>query len=239
MPLQNRVTPLGDLIAVPERGTVFGNRGMLHDAGGRIVRYSRGRRWITCRLAFRGRRRAPMPPGAYTGLFFLDEATALAAGHRPCAECRHADYQSFRRHWSAAHLEPGGALPSADQIDVRLHHDRLIAPGVRRTCDEALAALPDGVFVLRDDEPWLVWAGSLLHRTPGGYDRLWALTSGARATVLTPRAIVQTIGVGYAPAVHPSAHALAVSAAHNTTGAPGRPCGRRRRSLVALLMTDG
>ncbi len=96
VPLQNRVTPLGELIAHPARGLVYGNRGCLHDADGRIRRRYQVRRWIACRLEFRGRRRSPlMQPGRYTELFFLDDATALAAGHRPCAECRREDYDRF------------------------------------------------------------------------------------------------------------------------------------------------
>jgi hypothetical protein len=111
VPLQNRVTPLGELIATPERGLVFGNRGRLHDEQQRIRRRFSGRRWIACRLEFRGRYHGAMPPGRYTGLFFLDEATALAAGHRPCAECRRDDYLRF--------VEICGA--KADAIDARLH----------------------------------------------------------------------------------------------------------------------
>ena len=116
MPLQNRVTPLGELIETPERGLVYGNRGRLHDEARRIRRHHDGRRWIACRLEFRGRRRAdPMPPGRYTGLFFLDEVTALAAGHRPCAECRHEDYLRF--------VELVGMRARA--IDARLHEERM------------------------------------------------------------------------------------------------------------------
>ena len=98
MPLQNRVTPLGELIATPARGLVYGNRGCLHDASGRIRRHHNGRRWIACRLRFRGWHRAPLlQPGRFTELFFLDEATAFAAGHRPCALCRREDYNRFLR----------------------------------------------------------------------------------------------------------------------------------------------
>jgi hypothetical protein len=106
VPLQNRVTPFGEIVAVAARGTLTGNRGVLHDAEQRIVRDWQVRRWIACRLEFRGRWRPVMPPGRWTALFFLDEATALAAGHRPCAECRHADYQRFRTAWSIAHAWP-------------------------------------------------------------------------------------------------------------------------------------
>src|SRR5262245_37465472 len=99
MPLQNRVTPFGEIVAVPERGTLMGNRGVLHNDAGRIVRSYQVRRWIACRTTFRGRRRQLLQPHSYTELFFLDEATAFAAGHRPCAECRHTDYQRFKTAW--------------------------------------------------------------------------------------------------------------------------------------------
>src|SRR5437899_3068734 len=109
MPLQNRVTPFGDLIATEARGLLMGNRGRLHDAGRRIVRYAQGRRWIACLTSFRGRRRTVMSPGSYTELFFLDEAVALSAGHRPCAECRRQDYLRFQPAWARAGLGPASA----------------------------------------------------------------------------------------------------------------------------------
>ncbi len=121
MPLQNRVTPLGELIATPERGLVYANRGCLHDAAGRIGDRYPTRRWIACRLEFNGRRRDPkMMPGRFTELFFLDEATALAAGHRPCGECRYADYQQLTTMW--AELHPG--QHGADAIDEQLDRER-------------------------------------------------------------------------------------------------------------------
>lgn len=206
MPLQNRVTPRGDLIAVADRGLMFGNRGVLHDAERRIVRFSRGRRWIVCELEFRGRRRPIMRPDRYTELFFLDEATALAAGHRPCAECRNRDYQHFRRCWAAAASDGSGVLPSADHIDAQLHQDRLAEPGVRKTYREEIAALADGVFVLEDGEAWLLWQAALLHWTPGGYDRRRARPADGQVTVLTPRGTARTIAAGYVPVVHPSAY---------------------------------
>src|SRR4051794_2977074 len=156
-PLQNRVTPLGELVAVPERGLLYGNRGVLHDADGRIRRRYQGRRWIACRLEFRGRRRHPLlQPGRYTELFFLDEATALAAGHRPCAECRRADYDRFVALWRALH--PGEER--ADAIDARLHAERLDGRGPR-TSRAAVAALRDGAMVLRDGRPRLVLGDEL------------------------------------------------------------------------------
>ena len=122
MPLQNRVTPLGELIADPARGLVYGNRGCLHDAGGRIRRDFAVRRWIACRLEFRGWQRGPkMQPGRFTELFFLDDATALAAGHRPCALCRREDYNRLLEVWGRLHPGDHGA----DAIDLRLHDQRL------------------------------------------------------------------------------------------------------------------
>jgi hypothetical protein len=191
VPLQNRVTPLGELIATPERGLVFGNRGRLHDDDGRIRRRFAGRRWIACRLEFRGRYRGAMPPGRYTGLFFLDDATAFAAGHRPCAECRHEDYLRF--------VEICGAR--ADAIDLRLHGERL---GPHR--ERPLGELPDGTFVLRDGEPWLVGGAELLRWTPGGYTERLARPRG-RAPVITPPLLVEVLRAGWTGAVpfmHPS-----------------------------------
>ncbi len=205
MPLQNRVTPFGDLIAIEARGTMFGNRGVLHNHQREIVRFHQVRRWIICVLEFRGRHReVMMQPNRYTELFFLDEATALAAGHRPCAECRYQAYQHFRRCFAAANGDHSGVLPSADQIDARLHEDRLKPRGVRRTFDDDIVALPNGVFVVRDDEPWLLWDSSMHHWTPGGYDRREARPSGGSVTVLTPRGTVGAIAAGYLPVVHPS-----------------------------------
>ncbi len=205
MPLQNRVTPFGDLVAVPERGSMLGNRGVLHDPQRRIVRYSQGRRWLVCRLEFCGRRRTIMRPGSYTELFFLDEATALAAGHRPCAECRYREYQHFRRCWATVHDDLSGTLPSAGQIDARLHRDRLAAPKSRKTYCDDIAALADGVFILREGEAWLLWQSALLRWTPGGYDRRRARPTHGHVTVLTPRATARTIAAGYRPGVYLSA----------------------------------
>lgn len=205
MPLQNRVTPFGDLIATPARGLMFGNRGVLHNAERRIVRHHQGQRWIICQLEFRGRHRPLMTPGSYTELFFLDEATALAAGHRPCAECRYQDYQRFRRCWSAARVDPSGTLPSAGQMDTQLHRDRLAAGGARRLYQDDIAALPDGVFIVQKGEAWLLWQAALHHWTPSGYDQRLPRPASGAVTVLTPQATVQTIAAGYVAAVHPSA----------------------------------
>ena len=145
MALQNRVTPRGELVADPARGLVYGNRGCLHDAHGRIRRRYAGKRWIACRLEFRGRRRTQLlQPGRYTELFFLDEVTAFAAGHRPCAECRRADYDRFVAIWGTTH--PGQA--GADAMDAQLHAER-VDPATRgqRLHGAKLGELPDGAFV--------------------------------------------------------------------------------------------
>src|SRR6185295_4186035 len=146
MPLQNRVTPLGDLVAVPDRGLAYGNRGCLHDAEGRIRRSHDGRRWIACRLEFRGWRRAPLlQPGRFTELFFLDEATAFAAGHRPCALCRYEDYRAFVTLWHELHPHDE---PGADVIDARLHAERLDGGARRQRWHEApFETIPDGALV--------------------------------------------------------------------------------------------
>jgi hypothetical protein len=192
MPLRNRVTPLGELIETPERGLVYGNRGCLHDENRRIRRNHDGRRWIACRLEFRGRRRTdPMPPGRYTGLFFLDEATALAAGHRPCAECRHEDYLRY--------VDLVGMRAQA--IDARLHQERL---SPRR--QEALEDLPDAAFVLRHGDPWLVLGNRLLRWTPGGYAEESRRGSG-RVEVITPKTSLRVLASGWSgsvPLIHPS-----------------------------------
>jgi hypothetical protein len=191
--LQNRVTPLGELIAVPERGLVYGNRGCLHDAERRIRRSFQVKRWIACRLEFRGRYRVdPMPPGRYTGLFFLDEATAFAAGHRPCAECRREDYNRFMSLVGEAR---------ADAIDERLHAERL---GLHR--ESPVDELPNGAFVLIDAEPWLVLDSQLLRWTPGGYTERRARRGGS-ATVVTPQSSVEVLRAGWngiVPFLHPS-----------------------------------
>ena len=195
MPLQNRVTPLGELIATPERGLVYANRGCLHDAGGRIRRSYNGKRWIACQLEFRGwQRPALLMPGRFTELFFLDEATALAAGHRPCALCRRADYEHLRAVWA----EPDAG---ADAIDERLHAERLDArTRGRRLHQVPFGELPDGAFVMRDDEPWLVRGGRLLAWSPGGYSDRSPRPARGTATVITPPSLVALLRTERTPA---------------------------------------
>jgi hypothetical protein len=205
MPLQNRVTPLGELVAHPARGLVYGNRGCLHDDSGRIRRTYAVRRWIACRLEFRGWKRGPLlQPGTFTELFFLDEATAFAAGHRPCALCRREDYVRFCEIWSQGHEGPVGA----DAIDVRLHAERVdVRARARRLHRAKLAELPDGAFVLESGGPWLVLGRELLRWTPAGYSERRRRRSGTVALV-TPPSLVAVLRAGWDPVVpflHPSA----------------------------------
>jgi len=206
MPLQNRVTPLGDLVADPARGLVYGNRGCLHDDAGRIVRRYQVRRWIACRLRFKDRHRSPMmQPGRYTELFFLDEATALAAGHRPCAECRREDYVRFLDRW----LERHPAELRADAIDLRLQAERLDSTTRRHRLHEApFGSLPDGAFVLRDGEPCVVVGSALRLWTPGGYTTRISRPQRETAILITPPSLVEhlrEVESSVLPLLHPSA----------------------------------
>jgi hypothetical protein len=205
MTLQNRVTPLGELVADPARGLVYGNRGCLHDDHGRIRRGYATRRWIACRLEFKGWKRARLlQPGRFTELFFLDEATAFAAGHRPCALCRREDYDRFREIWGEQHPGPRGA----DDIDAVLHDERLApASQDRRLHDVPYDDLPDGAFVLHDSEPHLVLGDRLLRWTPAGYRDSVQRPGGERARVITPPSLVAVLRSGWdgvVPLLHPS-----------------------------------
>jgi hypothetical protein len=199
MTLQNRVTPLGELVSDPGRGLVYGNRGCLHDAQGRIRRRYNGKRWIACRLQFRGWHRHPMmQPGRFTELFFLDEATALAAGHRPCALCRHADYQRFAGLWRELHPDQAGA----DSIDAQLHRERVDPRTRTHFCHDApLDELPDGAFVMRGHDPWLVLGSELLRWTPRGYAARRPRPTGQRTPVLTPKSLLAILRAGWQSAV--------------------------------------
>ena len=154
-----------------------------------------------------------MAPGQYTELFFLDEATALAAGHRPCAECRHADYRRFQELWRAANREcvkanvGAPARRSAELLDRQLQAERQNADGTKRRFQTACQNLPNGVFVSLDARPdaFLIWESALHHWTPAGYDSRRPIPTTALVEVLTPRSTVRTIAAGYVPIVHPSA----------------------------------
>jgi len=206
MPLQNRVNPFGELFASPARGTLFGNRGGRFHTGAKKLTTRRwsSRQWICCVLEFKNRHR-DVWGRYYTELFFLDEPTALAAGHRPCFECRRQDAEAFAEAWrQAKHLS---VRPYADKMDLVLHGERLNGR-TKRLHRREIDALPDAAFVLLDGTPYAVRGGALLRWTPKGYDARKPRPRGVTVDVLTPPAIFAVLSHGYRPDWHPSAGAL-------------------------------
>lgn len=198
MPHQNRVDPFGNILAVAARGTLMGNRGILHDDAQTIVRQHAHQNWITCALAFKGRRRSIMAPGRYTELFFLDEATAFAAGHRPCAECRRERYKTFTRIWRHVHGEPAPGRPLSQTIDRVLHAQR-IARGGRKVVHAAeVTDLPTGAVFAHDGAPVLVKDGQQFDWHPDGYTARQTPVTGP-VDVLTPAAIIALFRQGLRP----------------------------------------
>jgi hypothetical protein len=204
IPLQNRVTPFGELLAVPARGTLFGNRGgRFHtDAKTLTARRWASRQWICCVLDFKGRQR-DVWGRFYTELFFLDEPTALTAGHRPCFECRRQDAEAFAEHWRAAHRLR--RRPYAFEMDEVLHGERLRGRA-KRLHRRKIDGLPDGAFVALAGNAFAIRGNALLRWTPDGYDIRKPRPRGGTVDVLTPPAILAVLSVGYEPRWHPSAN---------------------------------
>jgi hypothetical protein len=214
MPLQNRVTPEGEIIETPHRGLLMGNRGGMIHLPDRTLgprRWS-SKQWIACALQFKGRHRTVMQPNAYTELFFLDEATALAAGHRPCFECRRADAERFAALW--ARTQGGPQRERAPAMDVLLHAERVDRLRGKRTFPARRADLPDGTFIRYAKTQgvratFLVAGSSLLTWHPSGYASLVTPSAiSEEVEVLTPRSIVAVLAAGYRPMLHPSAAVL-------------------------------
>lgn len=205
MTLQNRVTPSGDIDAVAARGTMMGNRGGCFHRPDRTLKSRRwaSKQWLCCVLSFKDRRRRVFSPGLYTELFFLDEATALAAGHRPCFECRRADAQAFAAAWGAVHSL--ASPPRAPGMDSVLHAERLASAPRLDRARSRLSILPDGVFVRIATGPALVRAGALHAWTHDGYSAAGVADPSLDYEVITPPAIVAVISAGYRPSVHSSA----------------------------------
>jgi hypothetical protein len=193
-PARNRVSPLGEIIAVSGRGAWMGNRGRLHQGRGTrdIVRNHQHKAWIVCALSFRGRRVAQWEANRYTPLFFLDEAVALAAGHRPCAECRRSAYNTYRTLWAETH---GGAMTYAKDMDTQLHRERTGPVEHRAHWD----SLPDGVFVATDFGPAVVVGDHLAvwDQHDNIYRDKLPRPSTGTATVLTPPSTVEILRAGY------------------------------------------
>ncbi len=202
MPLQNRVDPFGELIATSARGLIYGNRGGRFHRDDQTLGQRRwaSRQWICCVLSFKGRHH-PVWRDRYTALFFLDEPTAFAAGHRPCFECRRADATAFAQKWAQA---TGGGVPRAPAMDLVLQGERLDGRA-KRTHQRALADLPDGAFVTLNDAAYAVRGAHLLRWSHAGYTERIARPRGT-ATVLTPPSTVAVLAAGYQPQWHPSAN---------------------------------
>jgi len=204
-PLQNRVTPTGEIVAHPSRGLLMGNRGCIHGPD-RLLGVARWRSklWICCVLTWRDVRRDVMPPGRWTALFFLDEATALGAGHRPCGYCRRKDYLAFAEAWRVGHKL--AVRPRAAELNALLHAERVDSSTRRkRTRSVTLGSLPDGAMVLHQGIPSLVLGEALLAWSFEGYGPARPFARDTSVDLLTPPSMVAAIAAGYRPLVHPSA----------------------------------
>jgi hypothetical protein len=201
-PARNRVTPAGDIVAIPLRGAWTGNRGILH-SGRKIVRFHASDLWITCALEFRGRRHEQWLPHHYTFLFFHDEAVSLAAGHRPCAECRRESYNAYRTAWAQDRRVD---VPSAKQMNQQLHGERIVRGTHRRRIHELpWPELPDGAFVLLDTSPAVVIGEQLTVWTHEGYRDKRARPPRGTASVITPPSSIAALRAGYRVQIDPSA----------------------------------
>jgi len=211
MPLQNRVDPAGQLIFTPARGMLMGNRGKIHNKNKEVFKPWDRLAWITCETQFKGIKREDFGANTYSELFFLDEATALSAGHRPCSDCRKPRLVEFKALWNLANS--GETLPHdsskavrVSDIDEQLHAERISSDGRKLTFDCLYGDVPSGVFILRDGKPHLRWMERLLLWTPEGYlPSPISLSEGDIVTVLTPTSIFKMMALGFIPKVHASA----------------------------------
>ena len=205
-PLQNRVDPWGRLNAVPERGAWMGNRGILHNDAGEIIAPWRHRAWVTCVLEYKGRRRQVFSHRRYSELFFLDEATALSAGHRPCAFCRRERFNEFKALWCRANMD--GAPPSsvpAPVMDRRLHSERALRGGGKATFVMKPKDLPAGASSEHGGEAYLFWGERFFMWSFSGYRPAPDFSPPGEVAVLTPASIVAVLRLGFTPQVHGSA----------------------------------
>ncbi len=209
MPLQNRISPFSTITATPEHGTWTGNRGVIHNADKEIVRNHAVKYWITCELKYKNFQRKVMTPNRWTELFFLDEATAFAAGHRPCGFCRNSDFKRFKNLWLLANGEQYGLEKDVkiDVIDALIHQERLNADGLQKTFKVILSTLPDGTFVsFNEDSKAYLWHQQNLYEWSfGGYTKILKFEQNQEVNVLTPFSYVETFRAGYLPQIHFSA----------------------------------
>ena len=204
--LQNRVTPRGKLEAVRARGAWLGNRGILHNDRREIVALWRHKAWVTCKLEFKGRKRVVFSPGTYSELFFLDEATAFSAGHRPCGECRREKFKAFKAAWCTANRNLlQSPNPAIGVLDNHLHTERAVRGGGQVTHDEMIRNLPDGVFVEFEGKAALLWRGHLHTWSHLGYVGRHTINASITVVqVLTPRSVVAVLREGLDVEVHDS-----------------------------------
>lgn len=198
--LQNRVDPRGNLIKTTARGTWMGNRGVIHDERQHIIRPFKLKAWLICLLEFKERKRRVMTPDRYTELFFLDEATAFSAGHRPCAECRRSAFNRFKSFWIEGNPEyEFNERTPIWKIDEILHRERINRGGLKILHQENWKGLPHGTFVLVEDKPFLYADGLLFGWTPFGYEEGVPSPEMKTVEVLTPKSVVNTFRAGYKP----------------------------------------
>lgn len=200
--LQNRVDPFGNIIRTPARGAWMGNRGILHNDQQQILLPFKLKAWITCKLEFNGRKRKVMAPHRYTELFFLDEATSFAAGHRPCFECRREDFNKFKLFWLKGNPEYHfDEKTSIKKIDDILHKERMKRDRSKVTHEESINSIPNGTFILVEGNACLIFNRKMYLWSPFGYDKAISLPDENKLTVLTPKSIVNTFRAGYMPQI--------------------------------------
>jgi hypothetical protein len=204
--LQNRVDPFGNLIRTPARGAWTGTRGVIHNYEQEIIRPYKLKAWLTCKLEFKGRQRKVMSPDRYTELFFLDEATAFAAGHRPCCECRRDDFDKFKSLWLDGNPEYNfDKKTSIQKIDNVLQSERMNKDKSKVTFEENIHKIPNGAFVLYNENPFLIVNNKMFLWSPFRYDKGISLPKTNKLIILTPKSIVNTFNAGYMPQIHTSA----------------------------------
>jgi hypothetical protein len=200
--LQNRVNPFGDIIKTPARGSFMGNRGVIHNKHKEITHAFRHKAWITCLLEFKARKRAVMTPDRWTELFFLDEATAFAAGHRPCFECRREDAKRFKSCWIQGNPSYNFNMnTSIKEIDEVIHRERIDSSNKKVMHQRLPSEIPEGTFLLIGADPYLLSKGRLCRWTPFGYENIIALSQNHAVMVITPNSIVNAFRVGYIPQI--------------------------------------
>jgi hypothetical protein len=198
--LQNRVDPFGNIIKTAARGAWMGNRGILHDDKQQVLRPFKLKAWITCKLEFKDRKRTVMAPNRYTELFFLDEATSFAAGHRPCFECRRGDFNKFKSLWLKGNPQYNfNERTSIQEIDEVIHRERMNKDKSKVTFREDTDNIPNGTFISFNNDPFLVLNGLMYLWSPFGYEKGIPLPGTDKLAVLTPRSVVNTFRAGYMP----------------------------------------